>query len=93
MISNEKDLKIFKKWLKSHLAYGPTTITFIKKDGTERSMNCTINEGYIPEELHQKNDKKEKKINDEVMPVYVLDVKGWRSFRWDSVKTITFTLS
>lgn len=93
MTLNEKDFKIFKKWLKGHLAYGPTTVTFTKKDGTERSMNCTINEAYIPKELHQKTDKKEKKINDEVMPVYDLDAKGWRSFRWDSVKTITFILS
>ena len=37
-------------------------------------------------------EKKEKKVNDEVMPVYDLDAKSWRSFRWDSIKQVRFTL-
>jgi len=39
-----------------------------------------------------KKEKKEKKVNEEVIPVYDLDAKGWRSFRWDSVKQVRFTL-
>jgi hypothetical protein len=101
---SEKDIKIFKKWLKSHLAYGPTTVIFTKKDGTERVMNCTTNLELVPPEpiveAHATNTdnpidfpiKKEKKVNEEVMRVYDLDAKGWRSFRWDSIKQIRFTL-
>ena len=37
-------------------------------------------------------EKKEKKANEEIMPVYDLDAKGWRSFRWDSIKQVRFEL-
>ena len=90
---SEKDVKIFKKWLKSHLAYGPTTIIFTKKDGTERTMTCTTSTVLVPvEPIVEGVEKKEKKINEEVMPVYDLDDKSWRSFRWDSIKQVRFTL-
>ncbi len=90
---SEKDIKIFKKWLKSHLAYGPTTVIFTKKDGTERVMNCTTNLELVPDEpIVETVEKKEKKINEDVMRVYDLDANGWRSFRWDSIKQVRFTL-
>ena len=48
MTLNEKDFKLFKKWLTSHLAVGPVTITFTKKDGTDRVMECTTNIDLVP---------------------------------------------
>ena len=105
MTLSEKDFKLFKKWLTSHLAFGPVTITFTKKDGTERVMECTTNTDLVPptpivEQVHYTNTdnpvdfpvKKEKKVNEEVMPVYDLEAKGWRSFRWDSVKQVTLKI-
>lgn len=90
---NEKDVKIFKKWLKGHLAYGPVTIVFTKKDGTERTMNCTTKSELVPAQpIVEGVEKKEKKANEEIMPVYDLDAKGWRSFRWDSIKQVRFEL-
>jgi hypothetical protein len=90
---NEKDFKIFKKWLKGHLAYGPTTVIFTKKDGTERVMNCTTSANIVPlVEIKESVEKKEKKANDEVMPVYDIEAKAWKSFRWDSVKQVRFEL-
>jgi len=90
---SEKDLFKFKKWLKCHLAYGPTTVVFTKKDGTERVMNCTINPELVPvEPIVEGVEKKEKKVNEEVMPVYDLDAKAWKSFRWDSIKQVRFEL-
>lgn len=99
---SEKDVKLFKKWLKSHLAYGPTTVIFTKKDGTERVMNCTTNSELVPAEpiveAHETNTDnpidfpKPKKVNEDVMRVYDLDAKGWRSFRWDSIKQVRFTI-
>jgi hypothetical protein len=90
---SEKDFKRFKKWLKGHLQFGPVTLTFIKKDGTERVMKCTTNPTYIlfkdPAVLES---KKEKKINEDVMPVYDMESDAWRSFRWDSVTQVEFTL-
>jgi hypothetical protein len=101
---SEKDTKLFKKWLKSHLAYGPVTVVFTKKDGSERVMECTTNISLVPlveEKVHITNTenpidfpapKKEKKINEDVMPVYDLEAKAWKSFRWDSIKQVRFEL-
>lgn len=101
---NDREFKIFKKWLKGHLAYGHVTVVFTKKDGTERVMECTTNPSLIPvveETVHKTNTdnpidfpptKKEKKLNEEIMSVYDLESKGWRSFRWDSIKQVRFEL-
>ena len=92
---SEKDVKIFKRWLKSHLAYGETTVVFTKKDGTERVMKCTTNPELVPavEIVESAEPKKEKKVNEEVMPVYDLEAKAWKSFRWDSIKEVRFDLT
>jgi len=101
---SERETKLFKKWLRSHLAHGPTTIVFTKKDGTERVMECTTNLSLVPfveERVHITNTdnpidfpapKKEKKVNEDVMPVFDLEAKAWKSFRWDSIKEVRFTL-
>jgi hypothetical protein len=36
--------------------------------------------------------KKERKVNEDVMPVFDMEVGHWKSFRWDSVKSIMITL-
>ena len=93
MTLSEKDFKLFKKWLTGHLKFGPVTLTFTKKDGSDRVMKCTTNPTYImfkdPSILESKSDRK---VNEDVMPVYDLDVGGWRSFRWDSIKSVAFTI-
>ena len=93
MTLSEKDFKLFKKWLTGHLKYGPVTLTFTKKDGSDRVMKCTTNPTYImfkdPSILESKSDRK---VNEDVMPVYDLDAGGWRSFRWDSIKSVAFTI-
>lgn len=106
MTLSEKELTLFKKWLKGHLAFGEVTVTFTKRDGEERVMRCTTSSELVPQEplvetVHATNTdnpidfpvvKREKKKNDDVCSVYALDVNGWRSFRWDSVKSISFTI-
>lgn len=95
------NFKLFKRWLKSHLKYGPVTVVFTKKDGSERTMLCTTNEELIPQVVHETNtnnpidfpvEKPARKVNEELMSVYDLEAKGWRSFRWDSVKQVRFEL-
>ena len=101
MTLSEQDLKLFKKWLRSHLNYGPVTVTFVKKDGSERVMECTTNTSLVPQVLHETNTnnpvdfpapKKERKINEDIMPVYDLESQAWKSFRWDSIKQVRLTL-
>lgn len=91
---SEKDSKLFKKWLTGHLAFGPVTVTFTKKDGTERVMRCTTSTELVPQEpiVEGAEPKREKKVNEEVCPVYDLESNHWKSFRWDSVKSVMFTI-
>ena len=88
---SEADLKLFKDWLRSNLSTGTVTVTFTKKDGSERVMKCTTDPTYIlfkdPTVLESRN---ERTVSEEVMPVYDLESNGWRSFRRDSIKRIEF---
>jgi len=94
MTLNEKELKLFKKWLKGHLNFGAVTVTFTKKDGTERVMECTTSPSLVPPEpiAEDAAPKREKKKNEEVCPVYDIQAGHWKSFRWDSIKQVTLTL-
>ena len=62
-------------------------VIFRKVDGTERTMICTLNEGAIDNGDVAKREVKSR--NDNVIAVWDVENKGWRSFRVDSV--ISFT--
>ena len=90
---NEKDTARFKKWLKGNLKSGPVTVTFTKKDGTERIMKCTTNPTYVIfKDPSIMEPKKERKVNEDVMPVFDMEAGHWKSFRWDSIKSIMITI-
>jgi hypothetical protein len=56
-------------------------------------MKCTTNPTYILfKEPALVESKKEKKTNEDVMPVYDMEAGHWKSFRWDSIKSVSFTL-
>lgn len=44
------------------------------------------------EELLKDMPKKERKVNESALPVYDLNAKAWRSFRWDSIKEVTINV-
>lgn len=86
---------VAKKWLKDLLKTDVVTVIFTKSDGSERSMKATLSEKLIPvvtEAVVSDKPKKERKVSDEVLPVYDTEAQGWRSFRWDSIKQIQFDL-
>ena len=87
---DEKDQKKFRKWLRGVLRMHETTITFTKKDGTERKMRCTLNEESIPSEKSPK--KAGKAQSEDAIAVFDVEKSDWRSFRFDSVKKIEFSL-
>ncbi len=86
-----KDKKNLRKWLGEHLAYGPVTVVFEKKDGTLREMRCTLKD--VPQYERKTESETTRKKNDEVMSVYDMDKTEWRSFRIDSIKEIKFDLT
>jgi hypothetical protein len=79
-----------REWLKGLLRSENVKVTFTKKDGTDREMLCTLVSDKIPSEKAPKNTGKTG--SDEAIAVFDLDKTEWRSFRWDSVKKIEFTL-
>ncbi len=86
-----KDKNKLRKWLGEHLAYGPVTVVFEKKDGTLREMRCTLKD--VPEYERKTESETPRKKNDEVMSVFDMDKSEWRSFRIDSIKEIKFDLT
>ena len=88
----DNDVEVFRGWLKGVLTVQPATITFTKKDGTERVMNCTLRGDLLPV-VEIKEDKAPRKQNDSVLSVYDLDAQGWRSFTINTVKRVSFTMS
>ena len=77
-------------WLRKLLEKQEVMISFIKKDGTLRKMTCTLSENKIPEEKRPKNSGRTQ--NSDSIAVFDVEKSDWRSFRWDSVKEIYFSL-
>lgn len=83
--------KKFREWLVSHLKHGPVNLTFQKKDGTLRVMNCTLNEANLPV-YEKKTERVRTTHTDESLSVVDLDKNEWRSFRFDSIKQVAFNI-
>lgn len=77
------DDKAVRRLMKSKLAQGPCRVTFTKKDGTERTMICTTL-ATLAEKYEKKTDRV-KVVDQDVCPVYDLEKKAWRSFKFTSV--------
>ena len=88
--SSENEKKIFRDWIKGVLQNETAELTFRKKDGTLRTMKASLRSDDIPE-VEKKTDRV-KKSNDEALSVIDLELNEWRSFRYDSVVEIKFTL-
>lgn len=64
-------------------------VTFEKKDGSERVMKCTLKASELPPvEIKEDADTKQRAENPDVLAVWDMEAKGWRSFRLDSVKKV-----
>jgi hypothetical protein len=87
---DEKNKKAFRDWIKGVLRNETATLTFQKKDGTMRVMKASLRESDLP--AYEKKTESVRKQNDEVLSVVDLELNEWRSFRFDSIKKIEFTL-
>ena len=63
-------------------------IVFTKKDGTERTMLCTLSETKIPQDKQPKTETTSTKTIGSALRVFDLEKSEWRSFRWDSVTSL-----
>ena len=88
---SDKDWDKFTDWLKGMLHVGPATVTFTKKDGTERVMKCTLEASQLPV-VELKEDTKPRKESTTSMRVFDLEKQEWRSVTIKSVKRVELTI-
>ena len=84
---DSKVAKKGRKWLAGMLEQSVVEVTFTKKDGTERVMNCTLLEDYLPETTGAG-----RSAGSDALAVFDVDADGWRSFRWDSIKAVKLSV-
>jgi len=85
----EPEREAFKEWIRKLLQEHEVTVDFDKINGEFRSMKCTLNEGLGAK---YSTNGGTKKPNPEVCSVWDTTQGAWRSFRWDRIKRIQFTL-
>lgn len=87
---DKKDQKKFREFIKGVLQNETATLTFQKKDGTMRVMKASLREEHMP--VYEKKTERVRSENDEVLSVVDLEKKEWRSFRYDSIQKIEFSI-
>ena len=91
---SDSECNTFRDWIKGVLQTTPeVTVTFTKKDGSERVMKCTLDPNVLPkQEIKEGDNRTERLKTDTVMPVYDIEAKGWRSFTVRAVKRVEFAI-
>jgi len=72
--------------MKQALAHSVCTVVFQKINGEDRTMHCTTNTDFIPED---KRPRAAVNGREDVIAAFDTSKQGWRSFRIDSVKSFT----
>lgn len=96
-----------RSWVKGLLVNSEITVDFIKADGTERSMRCTLDSNRIPQKAVPTAIVKSSTVNPDGLAeskkprkepdlhsvrVYDTEKNEWRSFRYDRLQKITAQL-
>ena len=84
-----------RKWLRDMLHMGAVTVTFTKKDGDTRVMQCTLEEAAIPEQHRPKplaEGQTPRKRSDDSISVWDTNANGWRSFIFANVTRVEFSV-
>jgi len=65
-------------------------VTFLKVNGDERVMTCTLRNDIKPAATKKDplSQEKVRKINEEVLSVWDVKAEGWRSFRWGLISAV-----
>jgi hypothetical protein len=106
--ADDANKAIIRDWVRSLLQRQPITVTFVKADGTDREMRCTLNSDFIPAKLQPTNNfvalnstasvdgldiKPKKQPDPHSIRVFDLELMEWRSFRFDRLKKVTAELN
>lgn len=72
-------------YLKDKLRESILNVQFVKKDGTERRMRCTLKADLLPAQTDIEEAVQKKTPNPDILAVWDLEKEAWRSFRYDSI--------
>ena len=78
----ETDQAAFRDWLRGLLLEQEITVEFMKKDGSARTMRCTLRDAPVTEG----NSRRQPSTSS--LSVWDLDAQAWRSFCWDRIQSI-----
>lgn len=94
--ASEGEREDFRKFVEVLLHEGQVTVKFTKSDGTERAMICTLSENhgakYNPVNESLTPAKPRNRPTHQVRTVWDCEAGAWRSFRWDRLQMIGFTV-
>jgi hypothetical protein len=99
--ADDANKAIMRDWVRSLLQKGAVSVTFVKADGTERQMLCTLNPEQLPPppvatgpvDGIVKESKARKQPDEHSLRVFDLDKSEWRSFRFDRLKKVSAELN
>ena len=98
--ADDANKAIIRDWVRSLLQKDEVTVTFVKADGTDREMRCTLNPEKLPPppvatgpvDGIVKESRERKKPDEHSLRVFDLDKSEWRSFRFDRLKKVATEL-
>jgi len=70
-------------YIRTALTEGVLKVKFLKKDGTERDMKCTLQTDFLP--VQESTGENRKASNEDSIAVWDVEKNAWRSFRFDSI--------
>ena len=79
-------MKYTKSELVNKLLAGTVRVKFVKHNGDNREMYCTLKNTLIPESKRPTSESSNS--NDDYLPVYDLEKDDWRSFNVSSVSKV-----
>lgn len=88
IVGSGTNMEFNKDQLIKDLHQGTVVVTFTKATGEERIMTCTLNESLLPP-VNGAGGATKRKPNPDVCVVWDTNANGWRSFRYDRVKSVT----
>lgn len=73
------------------LRHEEVVVNFTKKDGTNRVMRCTLHPSKLPAVVVDES-KTPRKVNENVLAVYDLELSEWRSFIVKSATSLAYNV-
>jgi hypothetical protein len=97
--ADDTEKAIIRDWIKSLLHKSSITVTFVKADGTDREMLCTLDPELLPpsptgpvDGIVKESKKPRKEPDPHSLRVFDVEKQEWRSFRFDRLKKVTAEL-